>query len=41
MQESPSRERDMPFSPLPEPGEDENDPGDIPPDSPDPFAPGM
>ncbi len=39
MEETPPRGRDMPFSPLPEP-EDENDPADIPPDSPDPFAPG-
>jgi hypothetical protein len=40
MEETPPRGRDMPFSPLPEPSEDENDPGEIPPDSPDPFAPG-
>jgi hypothetical protein len=30
----------MPFSPLPEPSE-EGEPGEIPPDSPDPFAPGV
>jgi hypothetical protein len=40
MGDPPPRERDMPFFPLPEPSED-LEPGEIPPDSPDPFAPGM